>query len=270
MPKLTKTKKKGSFPRKISKKVSKNTQKKPHFNIVYCTPGRKLPDTFPYILMDSEKAGYKCAHIKLDDYNPNIYLARTQYLGNNALDPDIHRPLFNNKCTYDRIIWIDDDNTPTFQHIFRLIKQDVDIVAGMYHMKCRDKFATVENGDFSYYEKHGQFNFLTDKDVEVYRQIAKRNGKETEKGAIVDGNGINIKHYLMPVFYSGFGCMVIKQGVFEKIGYPYFAPEFFKLSNGVTDFCGEDVSFCIKAKRAGYQPYVDTGVIFLHDKNYLV
>jgi stalled ribosome alternative rescue factor ArfA len=253
MSKLTRNKKKGSFPRKMSKK----TPKKTHYNIVYCTPGRKLPDTFPYILSESLNAGFKCAHVKTP-YNANVYVARAQCLGNNALNANIHRPLFENKFTYDYIVFIDEDNAPTFEQVKRLLSHNTNIVAGLYHMKCRDKFAAVEKADMRYFEKHGNFQFLTDKDIEIYRQIAIKKEKP------------QLKNFLLPVFYTGFGCIVIKQGVFEKIGYPYFLPEFLKLSNKVVDLCSEDVSFCIRAKKAGFQPYVDIGVIFPHEKNYLV
>ena len=251
--------------------AKKKKEEKPHYNIIYCLPGKKYPDGFHSIWLDSAKAGYKCACVH-PPYNANVYYARTMCLGNNGINSaDIHRPLFENKITYDYIVWIDDDCIVNFQHIYRLLKQDVDIVSGLYHMQCKDKFPVVEKENWEYYEKHGSFEFLTDQDVQAYQHlVTKNNEKETDKKKFTDINGYNIGCSLLPVFYTGFGCMVIKKGVFEKIGYPYFAPEFFTLSNGVSDFYSEDSSFCVKAKKAGYQVYVDIGVIIGHEKNYIV
>ena len=46
------------------------------------------------------------------------------------------------------------------------------------------------------------------------------------------------------VDYTGFGWVMIKNGVFEKLEYPWFAPKMQVFESGkVQDMCGEDVSF---------------------------
>ena len=252
------------------KVVKKEKPKKPHFDIVFCTPSGKDPVGFYRIWDNARSAGYSCARPEMH-YNANVYLARGACLGNNSLNADIHRPLFEDKITYKYLVWLDTDIVLSFAHIDRLIKQDKDICSGIYHMKCKDKYACVEVEDKDYYMKHGSYEFLTDEDITIFRHLIKRNQKkETDKKAYVDSEGYNIKHSLLSVFYNGMGCMVVKQGVFEKVGYPYFRPWFFTLPNGVTDFGSEDVSFCVHAKEAGFTTYIDTGVVCGHEKSYIV
>ena len=54
------------------------------------------------------------------------------------------------------------------------------------------------------------------------------------------------------VDYTGFGWLLIKKGVFEhkEMPYPWFAPKMQVFESGeVQDMCGEDVSFCLDAKK---------------------
>ena len=52
------------------------------------------------------------------------------------------------------------------------------------------------------------------------------------------------------VDYTGFGWVLIKKGVFENLEYPWFAPKMQVFESGnVQDMCGEDVSFCLDAKK---------------------
>ena len=56
--------------------------------------------------------------------------------------------------------------------------------------------------------------------------------------------------------YAGFGWLLIKHGVFEHsdMKYPWFAPKMQVFESGeVQDMCGEDVSFCLDAKEAGFE-----------------
>ena len=57
--------------------------------------------------------------------------------------------------------------------------------------------------------------------------------------------------------YTGFGWVLIKNGVFEhteQMKYPWFAPKMQVFESGeVQDMCGEDVSFCLDAIEAGFR-----------------
>ena len=47
---------------------------------------------------------------------------------------------------------------------------------------------------------------------------------------------------------------MIENGVFEKLEYPWFAPQMQVFESGeVQDMCGEDVSFCLDAQKADFE-----------------
>jgi len=58
-------------------------------------------------------------------------------------------------------------------------------------------------------------------------------------------------HGLTPVKVVGFGALLVKRIVFEQLKMPYF-----EYPEGNNWKVTEDVSFCIKALKAGYQPYI--------------
>ena len=61
--------------------------------------------------------------------------------------------------------------------------------------------------------------------------------------------------------------MLVKRGVFETIEYPWFEPEFFYLNDDIKDFCSEDVGFCRKAGKTGFDIWVNPNVIVGHEKS---
>ena len=65
--------------------------------------------------------------------------------------------------------------------------------------------------------------------------------------------GISKRKKPFTVDYTGFGWVLIKNGVFEhpEMKYPWFAPKMQEFESGaVQDMCGEDVSFCLDAIEA--------------------
>jgi GT2 family glycosyltransferase len=66
------------------------------------------------------------------------------------------------------------------------------------------------------------------------------------------------KDALQQVDAIGSGCMLVKREAFEKIPKPWF------YSTGI----GEDIMFCLRAKRHGVPVYVDTRVKVPHLKTY--
>lgn len=65
---------------------------------------------------------------------------------------------------------------------------------------------------------------------------------------------------LVEVDATGGACVLIDMQVFKKLPYPWF--KFRKQENGTT--MGEDIGFCLDAKKAGYKIYVDTAVEVEH------
>jgi hypothetical protein len=63
------------------------------------------------------------------------------------------------------------------------------------------------------------------------------------------------ENVLTEVDGCGFGCVYTSMAMLRKIEVPYFE---------YNDKISEDLYFCLKAKRAGYQLYVDTGILCGH------
>jgi hypothetical protein len=75
------------------------------------------------------------------------------------------------------------------------------------------------------------------------------------------------------VDYSGFGWLLIKKGVFEhaEMKYPWFAPQMQVFDSGeVQDMCGEDVSFCLDAIKAGFEIWIDPQCRVGHEKTRII
>jgi hypothetical protein len=105
-------------------------------------------------------------------------------------------------------------------------------------------YATVENWDHDYFVKNGTYEFLNEDTVKQ-------------------------KKDLFPVAYTGFGWMLIKNGVFESLEYPWFQPTWKEYElNGKTikEFTMEDVAFCDMIEDKGFKIWVDPKMIIGHEK----
>ncbi len=150
---------------------------------------------------------------------------------------------FNGEINYDYIMWIDSDILFTPQHFIQLLShKDKDIVSGLYPMEGGIAYPVVKEWNIDYFQKNGTFEFLKTNDPILYNKQP------------------------FEVVYTGLGFVLVKKGVFEKIGYPWFPPEFFEFENGIYDFCSEDVGFCRKATRAGFKIWIDPTVVLRHEK----
>ena len=61
----------------------------------------------------------------------------------------------------------------------------------------------------------------------------------------------------------GMGCCLIKADVLRKMEYPYFMFEW-KERNGRMEQTAEDLYFCDKAKKLGFDTYLNTGIVCEH------
>lgn len=218
---------------------SNNTGKK----IIFCLPGKQFSGDFLTCWTELLQHCFNKNHkIYLSQqYSSNVYFARALCVGANVNRGEIQHP-FNGQIDYDFIMWIDSDIIFKPEQFDRLLNHDVDICSGLYFMEGGREFAAVEKWDTEFFLKNNCFEFLTP-DI-----LARKNPKG-----------------LMEVDYNGFGFMLIKKGVFENIKYPWFFDEMQKIGNCV-DIPSEDVSFCKKAKKAGYKIYIDPSIVVGHQK----
>lgn len=135
------------------------------------------------------------------------------------------------------ILWIDSDMVFTendfltlFEHIQ---KPEVDIVGGMY-----SKRQSPYNINAGYCNKKTKWRLE----------------------ALVDWG-----EELMEVDYLGMGFVLMTQDIFKKMKKPWF--EYRKYKSG--DTLGEDVTFCLKAKEAGFKVWLDPNVQLGHMGEYM-
>ena len=184
-----------------------------------------------------------------------VNFARCKVLGANVLRGPNQKP-WDGKLNYDYQLWIDSDivfNTEKFWQLCYMALPAPDeetgevaekqIAAGWY---CTEDGHTtsvahwLEEDDFR--KNGGVMNH------ETIESISKR-----RKPFTVD--------------YTGFGWVLIKNGVFENLEYPWFAPKMQVFESGsVQDMCGEDVSFCLDAKEQGHEIWCDPRIRVGHEK----
>lgn len=212
--------------------------------IIFCTVGKSFSGAFfDYwnILRDSWQGEF----IWNRAYDPVVYYARNKCLCGSTLGGP-KQPVFYG-MDYDYIMWTDSDIIPNSSNWYYLMQHDTDIVSGLYKMADGKNYATVPKMDDEYFLKNGHYKFLDDNNLKNHD-----------------------KNKLLSVDYTGLGYMLIKKGVFEKIGYPWFSPIWKDFGNDIKEFTSEDVGFCVKAKKAGFDIFVDPKVIVNHEKECLL
>ena len=222
--------------------------------IVFCLPGRYYSGHFLMSMIELTqrfaKEGIEFAISQ--KYSSVVYYARNMCLGGNNLMGEKQLP-WQGSLKYDYMLWIDSDISFLSDQVFSLIETvkayptEIDILSGTYLMENRTQYATVIEWDIEFFKKFGTFKFMSTDDVKALD-----------------------KSQLLSVAYTGFGFMMVKEGVFESIGYPWFRPlwEEIELDNGIIakDFTSEDVGFCRMATEKGYDILVDLNVNVGHEK----
>lgn len=217
--------------------------------IIFCLPGNQFSGNF--LTCWTELVSYcmsKGINFALSQRSScNIYYVRNMCLGADVSRGKNQKP-FDGKVDYDYIMWIDSDQIFNPQQFQKLLDHDKDIVAGMYRMENGTQYAVCKEWDEKYFKKNGHFEFLTPNDVETSE---------------LDKNG------LLEVSYVGMGFMLVKNGVFESMKYPWFKPIMQKIGKA-EDFTMEDVTFCLNAQKLGFKVYVDTSIIVGHEKKLIL
>ena len=218
--------------------------------IIFCLPGRSYSGEFmlsfiellSYVSMNGGRFQIS------QQYSSMVNFARCKCAGADV-NRGKHQQPFNG-FEYDYMMWIDSDirfNNELFQ---KLIDADKDVVSGWY-AQPQDSgdggmyTPVVETMSEEFFLQHGTYQFLTTEDFK----------NRTD---------------LMKVEYTGFGWILIKNGVFEKIEYPWFAPKLINLSEDIRDVCSEDVAFCQDVKNSGIEIWVDPTCRVGHEKTLVI
>ncbi len=215
-------------------------------SIIFCLPGNTYSGTFMMSFIEllgfisSQGANFKISQ----QYSSMVNYARCKCAGADVTKGKNQKPF--DGLEYDYMMWIDSDIAFNADLFMKLVEMDKDIASGWYSQPggtSSGGFYTpvVEKMDDEYFKVNGSYEFLTTETMVEKPEPFK-------------------------VDYIGFGWVLIKQGVFEKIEYPWFAPKLIQLGDGIQDVCSEDVAFCHDAKDAGFEIWVDPTCRVGHEK----
>ena len=220
-------------------------------SIVFCLPGRGCSyiflKNFVQLCFDLVQNGNSIQISQ--DYSSMVNFARCKVLGANVLRGPNQKP-WDEKLKYDYQLWIDSDIVFDSNKFWQLMDlavpeegEEKEIVAGWYATEDGHTTSVAHWLDEESFAKNG--GVMNHETVE----------------------SITRKKKPFTVDYTGFGWVLIKHGVFERLEYPWFAPKMQIFESGnVQDMCGEDVSFCLDAKKAGMVTWCDPRVRVGHEK----
>lgn len=76
---------------------------------------------------------------------------------------------------------------------------------------------------------------------------------------------------LTEIDFAGIGFMLIRRGVLERLGYPWFCRgTIYGHQDGLVWYRGDDFDFCRRIRDAGYTIHAHTGVLLGHEKRTVV
>jgi hypothetical protein len=219
----------------MGKKVMK------HYDVLIATPGAMLEaqyvDSLVETLAECDKRGI--SYKWLNAYSSLVHHARELTAsGTSGKTLDIMQKTPGGEdITYNKIFWIDSDIAWTVDDFFKIYDSEYEVTSGAYLLA--DGVTTTVHA----WGKPGGI---------PAQQILKM--KEPIK-----------------VQSIGFGFVAMTSGVFEQIQRPWFNHEEVQVGkdasgNAVIDTVGEDISWCIKAYRAGIDIYFDPSVLVTHMK----
>jgi hypothetical protein len=145
----------------------------------------------------------------------------------------IRNNIANSAKSYDYLFAVDSDMTFPSDTLTRLMAHDVDLVSGIYMKKRLDPV------EYEIYSK--------DQQGKLYSIVPESQS-------------------LFEIDACGFGCVLIKTSVFDRIDMPYFYNTGYDL-NALS--ISEDLYFCKKLRYAGIKMWADPQTVCGHIGSYL-
>jgi hypothetical protein len=230
----------------------------PNKTIAFCTPGASFSDNWvsawTSLCFYCAQNGIGVAHMPAKFHN--VHGVRDLCLSVN-MGHEGQKP-FNGDLKYDYILWIDSDQVWTNEDFQKLLDADEDIVCGWYSLNGTNGHG-ICIGWFDeqvLLEKSGM-PCMTKREL----MTAQRNPK-----GLIDLASVH-PEYGFP--WIGMGFMLVKQGVYEKIPYPWHYDNNIHIGDIISNR-GDDISFCKKAHEAGFKIHVHPDVRIAHEKMVLL
>jgi hypothetical protein len=218
---------------------TKKKMSKPHYDVLIATPGDSLePAYVESLVQTTEWLNSKGLTYKWLNKNSSFVPSARELTATNTYVHDYDtKEIGSGEFTYGVIFWIDSDISWDVEDFVRIYESDKEVISGLYQ--------THPNGTVA----------LALEDAEgMPRKVL----------------GVEFLLHEEPseVWAVGFGFVAMKSGVFESIERPWFLIE--KIKWPLVEFetnIGEDYSWCIRAKKAGYKIWVDPAVKVWHHKD---
>jgi len=224
--------------------------------IAFCLPGLMYSGTFMLqftkLLFDLRDSGIN--FFISQKYSSMVNHARTDCLDADNYAGTMLTP-FRGKVDYDYIMWIDSDIIFQPKDLYELLLMDKEVASGWYlqadlssGFPTRNSTIVVKMDDKQLYEK-GSNHYETSDEILARDEPFK-------------------------VDYCGFGWVLVKKGVFERVPYPWFAPKKVQLKKPdgtiLEDMESEDISMCKDFKEHGIDIWVNPKVRVGHQKMLII
>jgi hypothetical protein len=258
--------------------------------IVFCLPGRNCSYTFlkNFVQLCFDLVQNQMSIQISQDYSSMVNFARCKVLGANVTQGPWQDP-WQGKLDYDWQLWIDNDIVFSAEKFWQLCDLAVKDEPSEKKFNVEEypllevsdeELAGMPKSDFNV-RKERIRRLSTEVNPVVSGFYVTEDGRTTscahwleaedfiKNGGVMNHETIeSISKRTKPftVDYIGGGWMMVAKGVFENMEYPWWGPKLQKFENGIQDFCGEDVSFCLDAKRLGIDIIVDPRIRVGHEK----
>lgn len=201
------------------------------YDIVLATPGSWINASFVRSLTKTiqvlEEQGITWTFVNHE--SPYVNEARERVISDGDEENLSTQIPFAGRFDYKKILWIDSDMQWEPEDALALYHSDRDIVSAIY--------------------------FMTNGRVAIS----------------FDGMEHPLPHQIpmnreSKLATCGFGFVCVKKGVFEKMPRPWFSPEIYERDGRLMTVFGEDSSWCMRARKAGFDIWLDPNVKVIHNK----
>lgn len=210
-----------------------------HYNIVIATPGSTMHPAYVESLIDTLRwcDGKNLTYRWLNKYSSFVPSARELTATNTYVHNWETNTIGSGEFTYDTIVWIDSDISWDVSMFERLIRSPHDIISGLYQTTPEGTVAVAMDNGQGLPRKANKVEFLLWEDP-------------------------------FEAWGVGFGFVAMEGGVFERIPRPWFEIEKIRWPEHSFDTnVGEDYSWCVRARRAGFAVMVDPLIKVRHHKD---
>jgi hypothetical protein len=259
--------------------------------IAFCLPGRMISYSFMknFMQLCFDLAANGTGFSIQQDYSSMVNFARCKCLGYNVTRGKYQIP-WDGQLQYDYQMWIDSDIIFNSLLFWKLVDTAI-FETEKTDNRSEEEFPLM-------YKSEEELDEIGRWKLEVRKERAARlclKGNPITSGYYATEDRVNtpVAHWIydadkfvknggkmnfeslesmaarrkpFTADYVGFGFVLVANGVFENMIYPVFGPKLQKYDNGIEDFCGEDVGFCLDAKELGIPIVVDPQVRVGHEK----